>query len=169
MVAFRWKCLTAISLVSALSTAAAYSETITVNGTNGTFPGGDATKNAGPGPGPDATNTANAFGGTGGVLGGIGYNGGDATATATTSITSGPASAYGTTWWIRAFWKRRQRRQRNIHFESKHVRHQFGYCLGQCYGRDRRSLVSDQCRKLRRCSPARPATGRRSGHRVIRR
>ena len=90
MVAFRWKCLTAIPLVLALNTAAAYSETITVHGT----PGGDATANAGPGPGPDATNTANAFGGTG--FGGVPFlpNGGNATATATTSITSGAASTH---------------------------------------------------------------------------
>src|SRR5262249_29834494 len=94
MAAFRWKCLTAIALVLAFSTAAADSETITVHGTDGTFPGGDATANAGPGPGPDATNTANAFGGTGAVFNGLGYIGGNATATATTSITSGAASAY---------------------------------------------------------------------------
>jgi hypothetical protein len=51
-----------------LGTATTYAETITANGTNGTFPGGeggDATANAGPGPGPDATNIANAIGGNG--------------------------------------------------------------------------------------------------------
>src|SRR5215472_16655890 len=69
--AFR-QCLSAPALILflvALGCATAYAEDVTVTGANGvqgSLNGGDAIANAGPGPAPDATNTANAFGGTGG-------------------------------------------------------------------------------------------------------
>src|SRR5262245_35688126 len=94
--------LTALSLISSvvLGCATAYAETVTVTGADGTpgSPnGGDAIANAGPGPGPDPTNTANAFGGMGGspTFGGLGGSGGNATSTATTSVSTGAASAFG--------------------------------------------------------------------------
>jgi hypothetical protein len=96
MVAFRWKCLTAIPLVLALSTAAAYSETITVHGQTERF----RVVMQPPSPDLDRVRTLLTLrmlsGGTGGDPR-IGYptNGGNAAATATTSITSGAASAYG--------------------------------------------------------------------------
>src|SRR5262245_21538668 len=99
--AFR-QCLAVLALISSvvLGCATAYAETVTVTGADGTpgSPnGGDAIANAGPGPGPDPTNTANAFGGMGGspTFGGLGGSGGNATSTATTSVSTGAASAFG--------------------------------------------------------------------------